>query len=177
MGKVARSFIPYGGCRKEAGFLLAELQISVAVLALVVALLYGDFYRMMQGWQRMFSDMQINDAARYMGSVLEKDLCYEGSYIILSEDYKGRSKLICQTGHAGKTYTYTWESKSFYKSTKTTGTSGKNPLFVPDVYVVDWQVAKIDERFLKMNFVLEKQGRRRSFERVYHCFNGVIAYE
>ena len=72
---------------------------------------------------------------------------------------------------------YTWESKSFYKSTKTTGTSGKNPLFVPVVYVVDWQVAKIDERFLKMNFVLEKQGRRRIFERVYHCFNGVIAYE
>ena len=64
-----------------------------------------------------------------------------------------------------------------YKSTKTTSTSGKNPLFVPDVYVVDWQVAKIDERFLKMNFVLEKQGRRRSFERMYHCFNGVIAYE
>ena len=177
MGKVARSFIPYGGCRKEAGFLLAELQISVAILALVVALLYGDFYRLMQGWQRMFLDMQINDAARYMGSVLEKDLCYEGSYIILSEDYRGRPKLICQTGHAGKTYTYTWESKSFYKSTKTTGTSGKNPLFVPDVYVVDWQVAKIDERFLKMNFVLEKQGRRRNFERVYHCFNGVIDYE
>ena len=177
MGKVARSFIPYGGCRKEAGFLLAELQISVAVLALVVALLYGDFYRLMQGWQRMFLDMQINDAARYMGSVLEKDLCYEGSYIILSEDYRGRSKLVCQTGHAGKTYTYTWESKSFYKSTKTTCTSGKNPLFVPDVYVVEWQVAKIDERFLKMNFVLEKQGRRRNFERVYHCFNGVIANE
>ena len=108
MGKVARSFIPYGGCRKEAGFLLAELQISVAILALVVALLYGDFYRLLQGWQRMFLDMQISDAARYMGSVLEKDLCYESSYIILSEDYRGRPKLVCQTGHAGKTYTYTW---------------------------------------------------------------------
>ena len=61
MSKVARLFIPYGGCRKEAGFLLAELQISVAILALVVALLYGDFYRLMQGWQKMFLDMQIND--------------------------------------------------------------------------------------------------------------------
>ena len=175
--KVARSFIPCGGCRKEAGFLLAELQISVAILALVVALLYGDFYRLMQGWQKMFLDMQINDAARYMESILEKDLCYEGKHITLSEDSKGRAKLICQTGHAGKTYTYTWESKSFYKSTKTTSTSGKNPLFVPDVSVVDWQASKIGERFLKLNFVLEKQGRRRSFERVYHCFNGVIAYE
>lgn len=177
MGKVARLFIPYGGCRKEKGFLLAELQVGVAVLAVVVALLYGDFYRLMQGWQRMLLDMQLRDAARYMSNILEKDLCYEGRLVTLSEDARGRRKLICQTGHAGKTYTYTWEGKSFYKSTKTTSTSGKNPLFVPDCYVTDWQAIKIGERFLKLNFVLEKQGRRQNFERVYHCFNGVIAYE
>ena len=178
MVKVARyCSILFGRNRKQAGFLLAELQISVAIMAVLVAVLYSDFCQLLQGWQKMFLDIQLQDTGRYMFSILEKDLCYEGQLITLGKDGLGNPKITCQTGHAGKTYTYTWESKSFYKSTKTTGTSGKNPLFVPDVYVVDWQVAKIDERFLKMNFVLEKQGRRRNFERVYHCFNGVIAYE
>ena len=130
---MAGLFSIYGGCR-EGGFLLAELQISVAILALVVALLYGDFQQIMQGWHRMFLDMQLQDAGRYMCSVLEKDLCYEGRLLTIGEDARGRAKLFCQTGHAGKIYTYTWENTAFYKSTKTTSTTGKNPLFVPDCF-------------------------------------------
>lgn len=173
---VAGLFSIYGGCR-EGGFLLAELQISVAILAFVVALLYGDFQQIMQGWHRMFLDMQLQDAGRYMCSVLEKDLCYEGRLLTIGEDARGRAKLFCQTGHAGKIYTYTWENTAFYKSTKTTSTTGKNPLFVPDCFVKDMQFEKMGERFLKVKFVLEKQGRKKSFERIYHCFNGRVAYE
>ena len=36
---------------------------------------------------------------------------------------------------------------------------------------------KMGDRFLKVKFVLERQGRKKSFERIYHCFNGSVAYE
>lgn len=163
--------------RTEKGFLLGELQITVAVMALVTALLYGDFYQLVQGWHKMFIDVQLRDASRYMYSILEKDLCYEGKLLTLSDDYRGNAKLLCQTGHAGKTYTYTWEGKSLYKTTKTTNTSGKNPLFVPDCSVVEWQVQKLNDKFLLIKFALEKQGRRQNFEQVMHCFNGSVVYE
>lgn len=175
--KVARLFSIYGGCPKEAGFFLVELQMSVAILAITIAALYGNFYQLIQGWQKMFLDMQLRDAGRYMSSILEKDLCYEGRLLTLTVDGRGRPKLICQTGHAGKIYTYTWENTSFYKSTKTTNTTGKNPLFVPDCVVKDVQMTKVGESFLKINFALEKQGRRQNFEQVYHCFNGMVIYE
>lgn len=170
-------FTTFCGCSKARGFLLAELQISAAVLAIVVAVLYGDFCQILQGWQNMFLDMQLRDAGRYMCSILEKDLCYEGRLITLTSDLRGNDKLICQTGHAGKTYTYTLENRSFYKTTKTTKTSGKNPLFVPDCQVVAWQVQKLDNDFLRLNFVLEKQKRQYKVEQLLHCFNGRVVYE
>lgn len=174
---VEKRFIICFLSNKRKGFLLAELQVSVAILAIVVALLYSNFCQILQGWQRMFLDMQLQDAGRYMLSVLEKDLCYEGRLITLSEDYKGAPKIICQTGNAGKTYTYTWEGRSFYKSTKTTSTSGKNPLFVPDCQVIDWQAQRINDSFLKLSFVLQKQNRCQSFTQLFYCFNGSVVYE
>lgn len=175
--KVAKSFSTSCWYGKEAGFLIGELQLTVAVIALVTALLYGDFYQIVQGWHKMFIDMQLRDAGRYMCSILEKDLCYEGRLITLSEDYRGNPKLVCQTGHAGKVYTYTWENKGLYKTTKTTNTSGKNPLFIPDCQVVEWQVARAGEHLVRLKFVLQKQGRRQSVEQMLYCFNGSVVYE
>lgn len=175
--KAVRSFLTCLSPSREAGFILGELQITVAIMALTTALLYGDFYQMVQGWQKMFLDMQMRDAGRYMCSILEKDLCYEGRLITIGEDYRGNAKLLCQTGHAGKTYTYTWEGTSLYKTTKTTSSSGKNPLFVPDCSLVEWQVQKLDDSFLLLSFALEKQGRRQSFQQIFHCLNGSVDYE
>lgn len=166
-----------GRNNRESGFLLVELQISVAIVAIVVAMLYADFCQVLQGWQKMFLDIQIQDTDRYMFSILEKDLCYEGQQIVITEDSLGKTKIICQTGHAGKSYTYSLTGRSLYKTTKTTKTSGKNPLFVPDCQIVDWQARRLDENLLVLKITLEKQGRRRDFQRLLHCFNGRVIYE
>lgn len=176
--KAEKLFLIWCGHNKgEAGFLLAELQISVAIMALLVAVLYSDFCQLLQGWQKIFLDLQLQDTGRYMYSILEKDLCYEGQMITITEDSLGKTKLICQTGHAGKSYTYTLSGRSLYKSTKTTKTTGKNPLFIPDCHVVDWQAERIGEKLLALQITLEKQGRRQEFRKLFHCFNGSVNYE
>lgn len=178
MCKAGKSFLIYCGCSKrEAGFLLAELYVSMAIVALLVAILYADFCQLLQGWQKMFLDMQLQDTGRYMFSVLEKDLCYEGQLIALTEDSLGNRKIVCQTGHAGKSYTYSLTGKSLYKSTTTTKTTGKNPLFVPDCQVVDWQAQRMGEKRLSLQITLEKQGRRMELQQLLHCFNGRVVYE
>ncbi len=171
------SLIYYGCSKKEAGFLLTELQVSVALMAILVALVYADFCQLLQGWQKMFLDMQLQDTGRYMLSVLEKDLCYEGQLIALTEDSLGNTKIICQTGHAGKSYTYSLSGKSLYKSTTTTKTTGKNPLFVPDCQVANWQAHRLGEKLLLLEITLEKQGRSQEFKQLLHCFNGSVVYE
>jgi len=178
MFKLERLFSIFSGCNnRRAGFLLVELQISVAIMAIVVAVLYADFCQVLQGWQKIFLDIQIQDTDRYMFSVLEKDLCYEGQQIVITEDSLGKTKIVCQTGHAGKSYTYSLTGRSLYKTTKTTKTSGKNPLFVPDCQVVDFQAERLGENLLSLNITLEKQGRRQNFKKLLHCFNGSVIYE
>lgn len=178
MFKLERFFSIFSGCNnRRAGFLLVELQISVAIMAIVVAVLYADFCQVLQGWQKIFLDIQIQDTDRYMFSVLEKDLCYEGQQIVITEDSLGKTKIVCQTGHAGKSYTYSLTGRSLYKTTKTTKTSGKNPLFVPDCQVVDFQAERLGENLLSLNITLEKQGRRQNFKKLLHCFNGSVIYE
>ena len=178
MFKLERFFSIFAGCNnRRAGFLLVELQISVAIMAIVVAVLYADFCQVLQGWQKIFLDIQIQDTDRYMFSVLEKDLCYEGQQIVITEDSLGKTKIVCQTGHAGKSYTYSLTGRSLYKTTKTTKTSGKNPLFVPDCQVVDFQAERLGENLLSLNITLEKQGRRQNFKKLLHCFNGSVIYE
>lgn len=178
MVKVARyCSILFGRNRKQAGFLLAELQISVAIMAVLVAVLYSDFCQLLQGWQKMFLDIQLQDTGRYMFSILEKDLCYEGQLITLDKDSLGNPKITCRTGHAGKSYTYTLNSKSLYKTTKTTKTSGKNPLFVPGCNVMDLQAERLGEKLLGLEITLEKDGRRQKLSQIMHCFNGSVVYE
>ena len=178
MAKVVRCCsILFGHNRKQAGFLLAELQVSVAIMAVLVAVLYTDFCQLLQGWQKMFLDIQLQDTGRYMFSILEKDLCYEGQLITLGKDSLGKPKITCQTGHAGKSYIYTLSSKSLYKTTKTTKTSGKNPLFVPGCQLMDLQATRLGDKLLGLQMVLEKDGRRQKLSQVMHCFNGSVVYE
>ncbi len=163
----------YKSC-KERGFLLLELQITAALAALLVMLCYQDFCLLLTGWQHLRTDMYLRDAGRYMQSVLAKDLGYEASELTLRSDSKGIRKHISATNYAGKTFTYTLERNGLYKQTKTITTTGKNPLFVPDCKVTDWQVERLGEKIVLVQFTLAKDGRQQFFEQYLHCLNGRV---
>ncbi len=164
----------YKHYKKQYGFVLLELQITIAIIAILTLVCYQDFCLLLQGWQRLRTDMYLQNAGRYMQSVLAKDLGYEGNLLTLTTDAKGDCKIICTTNHAGKTFTYTLERNGLYKQTKTITTTGKNPLFIPDCQVIEWQAVKLDEKRINLQFTLAKNERQQIFTQHIHCLNGTV---
>lgn len=163
--------------KNEQGFLLAELQLSMAAAALLMVMFCSSSVSILQNCQKMLLDMQLQDAGRYMLSMLEKDLAYDSVQITVSKDFRGAAKVGCRTVFGGKSYLYTWENNGLYKQIQTAGTKGKNPLYIPDCKVMDWQVKKLDDKTLLVEFILQKQVRQQKFRRVFYCLNGRIVQD
>lgn len=158
----------------QQGFFLAELQISAAILALIAAMFYQDLANLLNGWSKMQSDMELTSSARYMMSVLEKDIGYESRLVTIGSDKQGRAQITCQSIYGGRKYIFTNESSGLYKQTKTTGTTGKNPLFNVNCPVVEWQVQRLAEDTVEISFILQNNKRQRSFTKVIRCLNGQV---
>lgn len=156
------------------GFLTVQLQVGAAVLALLTAFLYKDFTNVLGGIHTLGDDLQLYEAARYMQAELEKDLAYESTAATIRKDFRGNKVLQCQTIYAGKQYLYTCENNGLYKQTDTLLTKGKNPLFIPDCQVQQWQVRKLGDRVLAIQFVLVREGRAKSFTQTVSMLNGVV---
>lgn len=163
--------------KKERGFYLLELQVSTAIIAILTAWCYQDLCNLLGFWHNTLIDAQLRDAGYYIQNILEKDLVYDSQQIILGSDAKGVRKLTCQTNHAGKSFTYTLERNGLYKQTKTTNTTGKNPLFVPDCQVNGWNVTKVGEETLYLQLILAKEGRSCTIEQYLKCLNGAVVDE
>lgn len=159
------------------GFLIVQLQIGAAILALLTVFVYNDFAAVLGGLYRMADDVQLYDAARYIKADLEKDLAYEGKLLTVEKDYRGNAVVKCRTIYAGKQYIYTLENNGLYKQTDTLLTKGKNPLFIPACPVKQWQVRRISDKVLEIRFVLVHKARSRSFTQTIRLLNGVIADE
>lgn len=156
------------------GFLAVQLQVSVAVLALLTAFLYKDFTAVLGGLHKLHDDLQLYEAARYMQAELEKDLAYDSMVVTIEKDFRGNKMLQCQTIYAGKQYLYTCENNGLYKQTDTLLTKGKNPLFIPDCQVQQWQVRKLADNALEIQLVLVRDGRAERFTQTISILNGVV---
>lgn len=161
--------------KNKHGFLLAELQISIAAAALLLAVIAGCAMPLLANFRKAADDIQLQDAGRYMLTVLAKDWGYDSSRIILNKDFRGRRKVSCTTVFAGKQYFFTLENGGLYKLTRTLGTKGKNPLFIPDCRVQEWQVSKVSDRALLVEFSLKKGARQRRFRQFIYCVNGSVS--
>lgn len=154
-----------------------ELQLAAAVMALCAAVFYSDFALAVQSWQKTMVQTQLQSAARYMLSELEKDLAYEGEYIVLDKDYRNKLVIKCRSVYRGKLYFYTHENNGLYKTTQTAGTKGKNPLYLPDCQVSSWQAEKMSDKILLLKITLKKNGQEKTFIRNIYCINGRITDE
>lgn len=158
----------------EQGFFLTELLVSAAILALVAAAFYQEAANLLGSWHKMQSDMELNSSARYMQSVLEKDIGYESRLVTIGSDKQGKPQITCQTIYGGRSYIFSNESSGLYKQTKTTGTPGKNPLFNVNCPVTGWQVHRLADDAVQISITLQNNGRQRSFTQVVRCLNGRV---
>ncbi len=167
----------WSGWKNEYGFLTAELQLSLAAAALLMVLLCSSSVTVLRNCQKIVLDIQLQDAARYMLTALEKDMVCDSLLISIGKDYKGVDKVGCRTVFGGKSYLYTLENGGLYKQTQTAGTKGKNPLYVPDCMVTEWHVRKIDDKALQIEFTLQKNMRQKTFQRIFYCLNGQVTQD
>ncbi len=143
------------------------------LLALVAVPAYGNFMQLLGSWQKIFIDIRLREAGRYMLANLEKDLAYEGRAITLAST----GRITAQCIYGGRKYIYTPEGTALYKETETLTTMGKNPLFLPDCAVSGWQARRLGNTILEISFTLAAQGRRQHFRQVMFCVNGRVIDE
>lgn len=158
-------------CRR--GFLLAEMQFSLAVSALLAVLAGSSMMYIFDACRKVQADIQLQECGRYMFAALEKDVGAESTLIVL-EQGRGGTVINCRTRMGRKSFRFHREAQALYKSTTTGSGTGKNPLYLPDCAVIGWQVQKINEKMLLITLILEKEARRRTFQRLIYCVNGHI---
>ncbi len=165
------------GRQGRQGFVLAELLAGAVLLALVCTAAYGTLRQLTESWQKIFTDLRLRDAGRYMLGNLEKDLVYEGRSIAVQKDRLGVAQINAQCIYGGRSYIYTKEGTALYKQTDTLTTTGKNPLFIPGCAISDWQVRRLADEALEISFTLAADGREQYFRQVFFCLNGRVSDE
>ena len=83
-------------CRNK-GFLLVELNLALIFIITTSLLFAGGVRQLLQGWQRIQSDIMLRRAANYSFSLPERELFLHAATVTISNTgYKGSSKIICQ---------------------------------------------------------------------------------
>ena len=161
----------------QKGYLLVELQISMLIITILLGALFVSLRQVLGSWKNMLIDAQLYDAGRYMQVFLEKEIGYQGQRI--SIDYLeplGTRRIVVQTIRHNTYYNYFWKraKKGLYRETSTIDSSGTNPLFIPGCDVIDWDVEKVADDSMVINFTLEKEGRKKKFTQLIVCANGEV---
>lgn len=162
------------GTDGKNGYGIIELQAAFAVAVIIGLLLCTCFLQFSKGWLKIQRDLDMQDAGNYMLAVLERELGYESALIRLKKNFNGRIRIETDTVNGSRKMSFTCDGSALYKKTTTSKGSGSNPVFIPGISIVDWQVKAVGERLLLISFILDCKGRRQEFSRLIFCNNGVV---
>ena len=160
----------YGG-RGERGFLLLEYVFSLAVGALLAALVCNGLQRAAASRQYLQEQLQLQQAGSYMQGLLEKNLAYNATAITINK--QGNLEMDTIFGNK-KLLIYTNNQGLYLRTTTKTG-SGSNPLFLPDYPVTDWQAQRLSDSALRISFHLQGRRSQATFSQLISCCNGAIS--
>lgn len=159
---------------QKKGFVLTEVVGALAILCVITALCGSQIVKLFTSWQNMQIDVQLFDAGRYMLTKMEREISLNAVKIYVQDN-----KIQMQTKQGSKEIVirYNDEVAGLYQDTTTNLGTGTNPLFIRDCLVDNWQVAKIEDKKLRVTFDLTKAGRRKTFARIFYVLNGVVEDE
>lgn len=161
--------------RERKGFVLLELQLALALIAVLGVLLASALGTTCKGWLRIGEAGRIQSAGQYMLAQLERDLTYDGAQIkLITSSLTKRTRIDANTIYGNRSVSFVCDGTSLYKKTKTNRGVGSNPVFIPGIKIIDWQVQAVGSRALLVSFVLEGNGLRRRFQRLLYCVNGSV---
>ena len=160
-------------CRSKRGVLLVDYVMSVAVGAMLAALVCAGLGRTAISWQRLLGQLELAQTGGYMQGVLEKQLSYNATAIRIRSD----GNLELDTVEGNKKLLIYYRNGGLYLQTTTGNGTGTNPLFITGVEVKDWEAEKVSAQRLRIKFTLQREHRERSFVQLLTCCNGEISHE
>lgn len=156
------------------GFILLELVISTIITILFLTMIVKGLSQVLPTWNKIYYKTNLYNAGHYMLSILEKNISYDATIIIIGKDIQNNDRLICQTINGNQSFAFTCENKHIYKTTNKITTSGKNPLYVSDCNINSWQLTKLGDHTLKIELNLQQKDEQLKLTKIINCLNGRI---
>lgn len=163
-------------CRNK-GFLLVELNLALIFIITTSLLFAGVVRQLLQGWQRIQSDIMLRRAANYSFSLPERELFLHAATVTISNTgYKGSSKIICQDVFGSRQITFYLSGNILYRQTKSNSLKGVNVLSLASVKIEEFRAERLNYRELMLTIKIQdtKSGRRITSSKVLLLGNGVI---
>ena len=133
-------------CRNK-GFLLVELNLALIFIITMSLIFTGGLRQLLQGWQRIQSDIMLRRAANYSFSLPERELFLHAATVTISNTgYKGSSKIICQDVFGSRQITFYLSGNILYRETKSNSLKGINVLSLASVRTIEHQRIAIDHK-------------------------------
>lgn len=159
---------------KLQGFILIELAISTIITVIFLTMIINGLSQVLPTWNKIYYKTNLYNAGHYMLSILEKNICYDATNIIISKDTRKNDRLICHTTNGNQIFTFTCENKHLYKTITKSSTSGKTPLYVSDCYINSWHLTRLDTNTLKIELNLQQKDEEIKLTQIINCLNGRI---
>ena len=155
-------------CRNK-GFLLVELNLALIFIITTSLLFAGGVRQLLQGWQRIQSDIMLRRAANYSFSLPERELFLHAATVT-------SSKIICQDVFGSRQITFYLSGNILYRQTKSNSLKGVNVLSLASVKIEEFRAERLNYRELMLTIKIQdtKSGRRITSSKVLLLGNGVI---
>ncbi|MUU06828.1 MAG: hypothetical protein EP149_03645 [Phascolarctobacterium sp.] len=147
------------------------------IFIITTSLLFaGGGRQLLQGWQRIQSDIMLRRAANYSFSLPERIVLHAATVTISNTGYKGSSKIICQDVFGSRQITFYLSGNILYRQTKSNSLKGVNVLSLASVKIEEFRAERLNYRELMLTIKIQdtKSGRRITSSKVLLLGNGVI---
>ena len=153
------------------------LNLALIFIITMSLIFTGGLRQLLQGWQRIQSDIMLRRAANYSFSLPERELFLHAATVTISNTgYKGSSKIICQDVFGSRQITFYLSGNILYRETKSNSLKGINVLSLASVKVEEFRAERLNTKELLLTIKIQdtKSGRRITSRKVLLLGNGVI---
>ncbi len=164
--------------REENGFLLLEAAAAATLAVAAAALLSVSFLRLLPKWDYLAARHSLEGAARQLCTGLEKQIGVDSTevYLFRSGDF---SVADCQNVSAATTLRFYYNSSynSIYRRTEKLlkNTAGVNPACQEGFTVEKWQLRRLNDKVVALDFTLARGKYKASFRHAIYCVNGRVS--
>lgn len=170
---VGRS-LSFGERDKRKGFLLLDLLLAVFISATISILTAQCMQLFVEGWQKVKSESELQNAATFILNGLDKYVSQEAITVNIQKDAKGVDLLDCTTYKTDKRSEIICEDGLLYVRITSLNGPGKDPLFPAGCVVKNWKIKKADDKTVLVSFSLEYEKCIRSFTQLLVVINGYV---